>query len=129
MSLGRILVVDDEQDILTSIRLILTKAGYNVVTAADGEEGIAAIKSGDNALMVDAIILDLYMPKVNGMEATAYFRSQFPSVPIIIMTWHPDIKGATELFKKGIEVNLVYRVAESKIKAAEVKAYMDHVRV
>jgi len=127
MSLGRVLVVDDEQDILTSIRLILTKAGYNVVTATDGEEGIAAIRSGDNPLMVDAIILDLYMPKVGGMEATAYFRSQFPSVPIIILTGHPDIKGATELFKKGVVEYLVKPVEEEKLKAAVAKAVKEHV--
>jgi len=127
MSLGRVLVVDDEADILTSIRLILTKAGYNVVTAEDGEKAITAMRFGEKPLNVDAIILDLYMPKVNGMEATAYFRSQFPSVPIIILTGHPDIKGATELFKKGVVEYLVKPVEEEKLKAAVAKAVKEHV--
>src|SRR3989454_7214990 len=123
MSLGRVLVVDDEQDILTSIRLILTKAGYNVVTATDGEEGIAAIKSGDNALLVDTIILDLYMPKVNGMEASAYFRSQFPSVPIIILTGHPDIKGdrkSTRLNSSHLVISYAVFCLKKKIKGSHV---------
>jgi len=46
MGLGRILVVDDEAEIRRSVRLILTKAGYDVVDAEDGEKGIAAIRSG-----------------------------------------------------------------------------------
>jgi two-component system chemotaxis response regulator CheY len=127
MSLGRVLVVDDEADVRKSLRLILTKADYQVVEAEDGEKAIAAIKGDGNALLVDTIILDLYMPKVNGMEATAYFRAQFPSVPIIILTGQPDIKGATELFKQGIVEYLVKPVEEEKLKAAVAKAVKEHV--
>jgi two-component system chemotaxis response regulator CheY len=127
MSLGRVLVVDDEADVRKSLRLILTKADYQVVEAEDGEKAIAAIKGDGNALLVDTIILDLYMPKINGMEATVYFRSQFPSVPIIILTGQPDIKGATELFKQGIVEYLVKPVEEEKLKAAVAKAVKEHV--
>ncbi len=78
MALGRVLVVDDEADLRKDIRLILTQADYNVVEAEDGEQAIEAIRSGENPLLVDAIICDLVMPKVSGMEAIAFFRSQFP---------------------------------------------------
>lgn len=54
MSLGRILVVDDELDVKKSVRLTLTKAGYNVVEAEDREKGIKAIK--DNALSLNTIL-------------------------------------------------------------------------
>ncbi len=50
MALGRVLVVDDEADLRKSIRLILTKAGYDVVEAEDGEQAIEAIRSGENPL-------------------------------------------------------------------------------
>ena len=127
MSLGRVLVVDDEADVRSSVRLILTKAGYNVVEAEDGEKAIAAIKSGDNALLVDTIICDLYMPKVNGMEAIAYFRNQFPSVPIVVMTGHPEVKGAAELFKQGVVDYLVKPVEQDKLIATVEKAVKGHV--
>ncbi len=91
MGLGRVLVVDDEADLRACIRLILTKAGYNVVEAEDGEKAIHTIRSDDNPLMVDAIICDIKMPKVGGMEAIAYFRSQFPGVPILVLTGYPNI--------------------------------------
>ncbi len=102
MSKGRVLVVDDEADLRKSIRSILTKAAYDVVEAADGAQAIEAIRSGDNPLHVNAIICDLQMPKVDGMEAIAYFRSQFNGVPVLVLTGHPKIENLTELHKQGV---------------------------
>ncbi len=96
MGLGRVLVVDDEADIRKSVRLTLTKAGFDVVEAEDGEKAIKEIRSGDNPVMIDAILCDIHMPKVNGVEAIAFFRQQFPQVPVIVLTGEPDVKGATE---------------------------------
>lgn len=124
MSLGRILVVDDEPDVRKSVRLTLTKAGFNVVEAEDGEKGIKAIK--DNALSLDTIICDIQMPKVNGLEAIAYFRSQFPSVPVIVLTGHPNLEGATNMFKQGV-VDYVSKPADpEKLTAAVKKAVKEH---
>lgn len=126
MSLGRILVVDDDSFVRDSVRLTLTKAGYNVVEAEDGEKGIKAIKSGDNPLNLDTIICDIRMPKVNGMEAISYFRSQFPSVPVIVLTGHPDLEGATSLFKQGVVEYLVKPIEPEKLTAAVSKAVKGH---
>jgi DNA-binding NtrC family response regulator len=126
MSLGRVLVIDDEAEVRQSVRLILTKAGYDVVDAEDGEKGIKAIRSGDNPLMVDTIICDLVMPKINGTEAITYFRSQFKSVPIIVLTGHPDIEGASDLFKKGVVDYLVKPIKPDKLTAAVAKAVKQH---
>src|SRR5713226_433712 len=122
MGLGRVLVVDDEADIRKSVRLILTKAGFDVVEAEDGEKGIAAIKADGNALLVDAIICDLQMPKINGMEAIAYFRSQFPSVPVIVLTGHGTIHNATTLFKQGVVEFLTKPVESAALITAVSKA-------
>lgn len=126
MSLGRILVVDDDPEVRQSVRLILTKAGYNVVDAEDGEKGIEAIRSGDNPLLVDTIICDLKMPKVNGMEAISYFRSQFPSVPVIVLTGHPDPEGLGWLFKQGVKDYLTKPVEAEKLKSAVATAVKSH---
>ena len=74
MGLGRILVVDDEAHIRTTVKMVLTKAGYDVVEAEDGEKGMQAIKSDDNPLMVDMILCDMQMPKIDGVGAIAHFR-------------------------------------------------------
>ena len=122
MGAGRILVVDDEADIRKSVRLSLSKAGYDVVEAEDGGKAIQAIRSGDNPLMIDTVICDLVMPKVNGMEAIAYLRSQFPGVPIIVLTGHPNVENAAELFKQGVVDYLVKPIVPDKLVAAVNKA-------
>ena len=126
MALGRVLIVDDEADLRKSIRLILTKADYDVVEAEDGEQAIAAIRSGDNPLLVSAIICDLVMPKVGGMEAIAYFRSQFPGVPILVLTGHPNIDNMTELHKQGVVDYLMKPIAPEKLLAVVEKAVSEH---
>ena len=127
MGLGRVLVVDDEADIRKSVRLILTKAGFDVIEAEDGEKAIATAKSGDNPLVLDTIICDLYMPKVNGMEAIAYFRSQFPSVPVIVLTGKPDISNAAAMFKQGVMEYLIKPVESEKLVSTAHKAAQAHV--
>ncbi len=127
MSEGRVLVVDDEPDVRRTIKLALNKAGFDVVEAEDGEAGIQAIQSGDNPLAVDTIICDMQMPKVHGMEAVAYFRQQFPSVPVIVFTGNPDIRGANELFKQGIVEYLTKPIEPEKLVAAVTRAVKGHV--
>lgn len=127
MGLGRILVVDDEADVRKSVRLTLVKAGYDVVEAEDGEKAIQAIRSGDNPLMIDVIVTDIHMPKVNGMEAIAFFRSQFPSVPVIVLTGQPDLSGAGDLYKQGVVDYLVKPIEPEKLTAAVHKAAKEHV--
>ena len=122
MGNGRVLVVDDEADIRKSVRLTLTKLGFDVIEAEDGEKGIAAIRSGDNPLMLDTIICDLVMPKVNGMEAIALFREQFPGVPVIVLTGHPNVENASDLFKQGVVDYLVKPIVPEKLAAAVTKA-------
>ncbi len=122
MGLGRVLIVDDEADLRKSVRMILTKAGYDAVEAEDGEKAIEAIRSGDNPLMVDTVICDLVMPKVNGMEAIAFFRSQFPGVPILVLTGHPNIENASELYKQGVVDYLVKPIVPEKLLEAVEKA-------
>lgn len=114
MSQGRILVIDDEENVRKTIRLTLTKAGFDVVEAEDGEKGIAAMRSGDNPLMVDAIFCDIFMPKINGMEAISFFLSQFPSVPVVVITGQPDIQKQTTLFKGGNVVDYLVKPIEAE---------------
>ena len=127
MGLGRVLIVDDEENIRKLVRITLAKAGYDVVEAEDGEKGIAAVRSGDNPLMLDVIICDLNMPKINGMEAIKFFRKQFPSVPVVVLTGHPTTEGASDLFKQGIVEYLVKPVDPQKLIAAVSKAVSEHV--
>ena len=133
MGLGRVLIVDDEDEIRKVVRLTLTKAGFDVVEAEDGEKAIEKIRADDNPLMVDAILCDIQMPKVNGIEAVAFFRQQFPSVPVIILTGHPQVKDATALMKQGVVDYLEKPISPEKLtevvgKHAKAHVYKDKFR-
>jgi two-component system, chemotaxis family, chemotaxis protein CheY len=126
MSLGRILVVDDEADVRKSVRLVLTKAGYDVREAEDGDQAITLIRSNDNPFKVSLIICDIHMPKVNGMEAIAFFRQEFPSVPVIVLTGKPELAGASQLFKQGIVDYLEKPVSPEKLIQVVHKSVKDN---
>ena len=128
MSLGRILVIDDQEEIRRSVRLTLTKAGYDVIDAEDGEKGIQLMRSGDNSRVVDAILCDIHMPNVNGVEAIAYFRDQCPSVPVIVMTGRPDITGATSLMRQGVVDYLIKPVRPDELTTAVAKYARRYVK-
>lgn len=115
MGLGRILVVDDEAHIRSTVKMVLSKAGYDVVEAEDGEKGIKAITANDNAFMVDMILCDMQMPNIDGVGAITHFRDQFPSVPVVVMTGHPDVQSATKLMKQGVMDYLVKPIEKDKL--------------
>ncbi len=77
----KILVVDDEKLLVKGIKFNLENEGYQVETAYDGQEAVEKARSGN----IDLIILDLMMPRLNGLEACMRIR-EFSTVPIIILT-------------------------------------------
>ena len=122
MSEGRVLVVDDDSEVRKSVRLILSKAGYDVIEAENGEAGLARVKTGENPLTVNAIICDLNMPKMSGMEAIPQFCSQFPSCPVIVMTGAGTVEKVTTLFKQGVVEFLSKPISQEQLLGAVKKA-------
>jgi two-component system chemotaxis response regulator CheY len=125
--LGRVLVVDDEESIRRIAVRSLTKAGYEVVEAENGERAISALNAGDNPLMVDAILCDIHMPKINGHDAIAYFRKQYPGVPIVVLTGYPDVDRAVSLMKAGVMDYLVKPISKDDLVKVVAKAVDGHV--
>jgi len=82
----KILIVDDDPDILDALSMILESKGYQVVTAQDGIEGLASLK----AEKPDVLILDLLMPKMDGFAVCKELQdprwSKYKDVPILILT-------------------------------------------
>jgi two-component system chemotaxis response regulator CheY len=81
----RVLVVDDSATIRQQVRMALAQAGFDVVEAADGEDGIAKIR-GDS--QIAAVICDINMPKKTGLELIEEVRAGGPNsqVPIVMLT-------------------------------------------
>ncbi len=119
---GRVLIMDDEADVRKVVRLTLEKAGYEVMEAEDGEKAIEEIQRGENPILMDTIICDIRMPKINGVEAIDYFQKQFPRVPLIVMTGHPDLEMATSFLARGVVAYLVKPVDSEKLVATVARA-------
>ncbi len=83
---GKILVVDDDPDILDAVTMILESQGYKVVTARDGIEGLATLKAENP----DIMILDLLMPKMDGFAVCKELQdprwSRYKDIPILMLT-------------------------------------------
>ncbi len=92
-----ILLVDDEAHTREALSLLLGREGYNVITAASGEDGIDSL--GKN--IVDIVISDLMMPRVSGMELLQYAKKNHPEVMVIMITGHASLESAIAAMKEG----------------------------
>ncbi len=121
---GKILIIDDEEEVREVLRIQLESVNYNVIEASDGEEGVKMMKLGSNLLQVGMIICDIRMPKVNGIEAIDYLKRNAPSIPIIVLTGYPDSELAVSLMKKGVKDYMVKPIEKEKLlaKVAEILA-------
>ena len=109
----KILVVDDEQDILKVVEMRLKVSGYQTVSAADGQEALEKIRTEKP----DLVILDLMLPKINGYEVCrmAKFDDKTKHIPIIILSALHEQKerekamacGAESYFLKPFDFDLL----------------------
>ena len=120
--LGRVLVVDDEDSIRGLLRKTLTQAGYDVEEAEDGGRAVEVLSSGDNPLLPDVIICDIRMPRINGVEAIGYFRAQYPSLPVIVLTGYHDERLAHTLRQQGVVLWLEKPAEREQILASVAQA-------
>jgi CheY-like chemotaxis protein len=112
---GKILIIEDDLDIRDILKLQLEQGGHQVIEAKDGQEGIDLMKKGSNLLQVGLIITDIRMPKVNGVEAIDYIKSNAPSIPIMVITGYPDTDLAVNLLQRGVKDYLVKPVAKETL--------------
>jgi DNA-binding response OmpR family regulator len=100
----KILVVDDEKDIVDFVSARLVREGYEVVTAFDGEEALAQIKAEDP----DVIILDLMMPKLNGLEVLKQLREDSAGKwrPVIIVSGNAELESIKKCYSMEADLYL-----------------------
>ena len=95
--MARILVVDDEVGIRRILKDILEFESFIVDEAIDGADGVAKVKAGS----YDIVLLDIKMPKLDGMEALEKIQAAKSDLPVIMISGHGDINTAVEAVKKG----------------------------
>jgi len=93
----RLLVVDDETAICEACRRILSRQGFQVEHCTDASEGLERATEGDFA----AILLDIKMPKIDGIQFLETLRKVKPDVPVMIMTAYPSVADAAAAVRLG----------------------------
>jgi two-component system nitrogen regulation response regulator NtrX len=91
------LVVDDEQDIRSSLKRILEYEGMVFAEAASGTEALQRVEAHEP----DAVLLDIKMPRMDGLEVLAELRERRPELPVVIISGHGTISTAVEATKLG----------------------------
>lgn len=93
----RLLVVDDEHDLTELLSEFLGSEGYDIKTAVDGEQAIRILE----AERFDAVLLDILMPKRNGIDVLKYITKNHPATKTVMVTGHSDLRSAVEARQLG----------------------------
>jgi two-component system, NtrC family, response regulator AtoC len=93
----QVLIVDDEPNLRKILSAQLSRDGYDVLTAEDGEQGLAQLREHH----IDLVITDLKMPRVDGMTLLKRALEEEPELPVVMITAHGTIDTAVEALKRG----------------------------
>ena len=93
----RILAVDDEPDLRSLLRILLTNKGYEVLEAASGDEAVELVRSKPR---IDLVIMDIMMPGLDGIQACAEIR-KFSTVPMLFLTAKSQLSDKTAAYASG----------------------------
>ena len=115
----RILVCDDDHEIVQAICVYLTDAGFEIVRAYSGKEALQCVLDPDQ--QIDLIIMDVMMPEVNGIEATKKIRELY-NIPIIMLSAKSEDEDKITGLKIGVESQLrrIEMIREGKNKRSNV---------
>ena len=110
----RILVVDDEESSRIGLSKILTKSGYDVVTAEDGSQAVEQLKKHK----CDLVITDMKMPRMDGIELLRKIKEDYADIGVIIVTAYGEVDsyleamnlGAFEYLNKPIKIDELKKV-------------------
>src|SRR6267143_6100897 len=131
MAKARVLLVDDEKSMRDLLSITLEKEGYDVLTAAGGEAAIEALRRD----VTDAVITDLRMPKVDGLQVLRAAKEISPDVAVIVITAVASTETAVEAMKLGAydyitkpfkldEVSLIVRNALERKRLRDENLYL-----
>jgi DNA-binding NtrC family response regulator len=112
----KVLLVDDEQDFLDSLAERMRARGMDVSTTTSAEEAIKKAETGS----YDAIVLDLMMPEMDGIEVLQAIKQKRPDVGVILLTGYASLDKGIEAMKLGA-MDFVEKPADLKVLSAKIK--------
>lgn len=93
----RVLVVDDEPELIAALTPALERRGISVLPAGDGEEALLRLARE----AVDVVVLDVRLPGMDGLEVLERIRSMRPDLEVLLLSGHPDVEIAVEGIRRG----------------------------
>jgi DNA-binding NtrC family response regulator len=102
MAQHSILVIDDDADVRNALQLVLKRAGYHPLLAADGQAAIELMEQKDQAAGVAAILCDLEMPEMDGATVITHFHKHHPLIPIIVLSGAAPTKFLDAVGQQGV---------------------------
>jgi DNA-binding NtrC family response regulator len=114
---GSVLIIDDEAEIRESLQTLLEMEGYDVETAATGQQGLNRI--GQRAF--DLVLLDLALPDRNGMDILADVHAQDPGISVIMITAYGTVENAVKAMQSGA-ANFIQKPWDNEKLLADVRA-------
>ena len=127
--MARVLIVDDERSIRTTLAEFLREGGHNVVTAESATEALRLIQ----ATPPDVIVTDIILPRMSGVELLARVHADHPDIQVVMITGEPTVETASEAVRQGAFDYLSKPVSSEAVctavaQAARVKELADGLR-
>jgi len=119
---AHVLIVDDELNIRRVLAAMLKREGYEVTTAADGEQGLAVL----HRTPIHVVVTDLVMPRMNGLDLLKRVAIDFPDVPVIMITGHGSVDSAVAALKAGAFDYITKPFEQEELKKVIAKAARAH---
>lgn len=123
------LLIDDDEQYAKVVRHLLGKVDgkpFRTIWKASGEEGLQELKS-DPA--IDVVLMDYFLPGMNGVEVVKHFGDFGITVPVIFLTTHKNVRVAVEAMKYGVEDYLVKDETTDEVLSQTILSVLDRVRV
>jgi nitrogen regulation protein NR(I) len=120
--LPHVLIVDDELNIRRVLAAMLAREGYEVTTAADGEQALAVL----HKTPVHVVVTDLVMPRLGGLELLQRVSADYPDVPVIVITAHGTVDSAVQALKAGAFDYVTKPFEQEELKKVIAKATRAH---
>ena len=108
MAVETVLIVDDEKNYLLVLEALLTKEGFQVLTAGSGSEALAVLREAE----IDLVLTDMKMPGMDGIELLTAIKETDPDLPVIVMTAFGTVDRAVEAI---IESAKTGKIGDGKI--------------
>jgi nitrogen regulation protein NR(I) len=119
---AHVLIVDDEVNIRRVLAAMLKREGYEVTTAADGEQALGVLAKTP----VHVVVTDLVMPRLGGMELLRRVTQDLPDVPVIVITAHGSVDSAVAALKAGAFDYITKPFEQEELKKVIAKATRAH---